>query len=227
MRLTPWLDPADRITIVPSFNGRCARITDAVDSVTQPPLKRHLLNFGQRQVRSTTDALEDWLGHCSLLHFGAPARRLIRLPAPQKVREPSDVRERRVRGFLKSVVVGRRPVIRNVIASVSLSSYALVYYMDESKNAHLISFAAAAGISESLVQGCRDARMRGESLARHLHDLLDRRVLSCTQTRHLLVAAFDFSIGHVQIVHLWCDGAVNDAEFEDHLFFNFGDHHTQ
>ena len=50
VRLTPWLDPADRISIVPSFNGRCARITGALYSVTQSPLKRHLLSFGQRQV---------------------------------------------------------------------------------------------------------------------------------------------------------------------------------
>ena len=90
--------------------------------------------------------------------------------------------------------------------------------MDESKNAMLMRFAREAGVDVSIVEGCRDAKSRGESIARHLRDLVERRILSCTQTRHLLIAAFDFSIGHVQIVHMWCDGFVNDKEFEEHLF---------
>ncbi len=59
-----------------------------------------LLRIVQRQVRLRTGALEDWLGHGSLLHFVDLTRRTIRLPAAQKIREPSDVRERRVSVFL-------------------------------------------------------------------------------------------------------------------------------
>jgi hypothetical protein len=95
--------------------------------------------------------------------------------------------------------------------------------MDESKNAMLMRFATQAGVAESLVEGCRDSKSRGESIARHLHDLVHRRILSCTQTRYLLIAAFDFSIGHVQIVHMWCEGFVTDEEFEEHLFSNSTD----
>ncbi len=60
-----------------------------------------LLRIIQRQVRARTGALEDWLGHCPLLYFTRLARRFTDLPAPRKLREPSDVRERRVLVFSK------------------------------------------------------------------------------------------------------------------------------
>ena len=58
-----------------------------------------LLRIIQRQVRVRTGALKDWLGHPSMLYFAVPTHRMIDLPAAQKIREPSDVRERRVAMF--------------------------------------------------------------------------------------------------------------------------------
>ncbi len=76
---------------------RRASIHDSIGSI------RSALRIVQRQVCVKTDALEDWLGHCSPLHFVVPARRPIELPASRRLREQGVEPERRMERFLKTI----------------------------------------------------------------------------------------------------------------------------
>ena len=82
----------------------------------------------------------------------------------------------------------------------------------------LFPIAARDGISKSTVLDCRAAHARGDSIGPYLRSLVDSGTLTCLQTRFLLIAAFNLTIGHVQIVHMWCDGNVDDAALEEHIF---------
>ena len=82
----------------------------------------------------------------------------------------------------------------------------------------LFRLAGRQGVEQSTILDCRAAHDRGDLLGPHLRSVVDGGTLTCTQTRFLLMAAFKLSIGRVQIVHMWCDGHVDDAQLEEYIF---------
>ena len=82
----------------------------------------------------------------------------------------------------------------------------------------LFRIAARQGVEQSTILDCRAAHDRGDLLGPHLRSVVDAGTLTCTQTRFLLMAAFNLSIGRVQIIRMWCDGHVDDAQLEEYIF---------
>ncbi len=86
--------------------------------------------------------------------------------------------------------------------------------MDPEKAAKLLRQGESLGVERGHILQLRTAYENDDDLAKCLLAIQSESNMANHLVRELLISSFGLSIGDIQILHLWWDGAISDADLK-------------